>query len=331
MQVFLTFDYELFFGTDTGSVDNCMIGPTNELLRLCRDSDIRMTFFVDVGYLLQLERYAPEFPALQDDLDRVKAQIADMLSLGCAVQLHIHPHWERSSWDGTQWQIVTDGCYKLDDFSDAEIERIVTSYHRYLHALTGQPVHTFRAGGWCIQPFARLRNIFSALGITIDSSVFPGGTFQSPHYAFDFTTVPRFSPAYRFDDDVCVADPNGAFTEFPIASWRYSPLFYWQLYGWGRIRPSQHKMIGDGNFLAQPGRKQSVLTHFTWNHVSADGYYAGMLNKQARCYDRKGVEHFVVIGHPKGLTLYALRQLKRFVRRNQNKYAFIPFSDPTCN
>jgi peptidoglycan/xylan/chitin deacetylase (PgdA/CDA1 family) len=327
MQVLLTFDYELFFGTDTGSVEKCMIGPTNELLSLCRKYGIRMTFFVDAGYLIRLEEYAPRFPKLQNDLDEIKAQIEAMTDLDCSVQLHIHPHWEKSRYDGSRWQIVTDGCYRLDDFPDAEIDRIVRSYHAYLAQLTQRPVQSFRAGGWCIQPFARLKHVFSELGITIDTSVFPGGKFRSPHYDFNFTCVPRFSPAYRFEDDVCVTVPDGSFTEYPIASWRYSPLFYWKLYVYGRWKPERHKMIGDGSFLAQPGRKRSVLTQFTWNHVSSDGFYAGMLTRQLRAYIRKDLEHFVVIGHPKGLTLYALEQLEYFIDDHQNIVEFATFSD----
>lgn len=331
MQVLFTFDYELFFGSDTGSVEKCMIEPTATLLQLSKNYTVGMTFFVDVGYLLKLEEYAPNHAQLQSDLAKVKAQIAEMVNLNCSVQLHIHPHWEKSSYDGEKWQIVTDQCYKLDDFSDTDVEQIVRRYYLYLQELTGKSVHSFRAGGWCIQPFSRLQKVFKELGLTIDSSVFPGGKFQSPHYDFDFTTIPAFSPPYRFESDVCISEPNGYFTEYPIASWRYSPVFYWKLYALGRLQPGRHKMIGDGSFLAQPGRKKSVLTNFTWNHVSADGYYAGKLKQQAAHYNAKGLEHFVVIGHPKGLTLYAIEQIERFLKTTRNKYTFSTFSDLPCN
>lgn len=331
MQVYLTFDYELFFGNNPGTVEKCLLEPTRFLLNLCRNNSIGMTFFVDVGYLIKLEEYATENPELANDLQAVNNQIAEMLDCGCAVQLHIHPHWEKSTYANGKWNIITDGCYKLDDFSAHEIADIVRRYHNYLSELTGQQVHTYRAGGWCIQPFEKVHEIFAELGICADSSVFPGGQFQSPHYDFDFTTVPRFSDAYRFKTDVCIPEEKGTFTEFPIASWKYSPMFYWQLYIRGRLNPAQHKMIGDGTFLAQPGRKRSVLTHFTWNHVSCDGFYASMLSKQASAYAAKHIQHFTVIGHPKGLTVYAMKQLERFVSEHRNKYRFSTFSESTCN
>jgi len=331
MQVLLTFDYELFFGSNSGSVEKCILEPTNALLQSCRKHSIPMTFFIDVGYLLKLEEYVLQFPHLEHDLSRVKLQIQEMINLGCSVQLHIHPHWEKSYHDGDKWHIITDGFYKLADFPQDEMEAIIRNYYNYLVQLTQQKVHSFRAGGWCVQPFSRLKNVFLELGIVLDSSVFPGGKFESSHYAFDFTAVQPFSSAYSFEEDVCQEQSSGSFTEYPIASWKYNPLFYWQLYGWGKVKPQRHKMIGDGSFLAQPGRKQAVLTQFTWNHVSSDGFYAGMLKRQAKTYHSKGVEHFVVIGHPKGLTIYALEQLEQFIREHKNKYAFTSFSNLVCN
>lgn len=327
MQVLLTFDYELFFGENTGSVEKCMIEPTRKLLALCKKYNSRMTFFIDVGYLLKLEEYAPDFPVLKGELSKIKKQISEMLASHCSVQLHIHPHWEKSHWDGNKWQIVTDGAYKLSDFPDEEIDRIVRKYHAYLADITKQPVNCFRAGGWCIQPFAKVEKVFSELGIKIDSSVFPGGKFESEHYQFDFTSVKRYADNYHFQDDVCTPVTEGEFLEVPIASWYYKPSFYWKLYLMGRMDPKNHKMIGDGSFLAQPGRKKSVLTSPTWNHVSSDGYYAGMLAKQAVTYETMDKKHFTVIGHPKGLTLFALKKLEEFIRDNRNNYKFSSFSD----
>lgn len=308
-----------------------MIEPTGMLLDLCRKYNTRMTFFVDAGYLLRLEEYAPEYPELRRDLEEIRSQIREMTDCGCSVELHIHPHWERSSYVNGKWNIVTDGAYRLADFTEDERRSIFIRYHDYLQRLTGQKIHSFRAGGWCIQPFDQLADLFREQGIRIDSSVFPGGSFFSPHYDFDFTKVPRFSDRYTFEEDVCQPVAGGSFCEYPIASWRYSPLFYWRLYILGRLLPQRHKMLGDGLFLAQPGRKRSVLTGFTWNHVSSDGYYAGKLRRQARYYQRLGVDYFVVIGHPKSLTIYAKEQLEAFLKSTKNKYSFPAFSELTCN
>ncbi len=325
MQVILTFDYELFFGTNTGSVQKCMIEPTDRLLAIARKFDIPLVFFVDIGFLIKLQEYKQHFPELEEDYNNIRNQLAEIAASDSEVQLHIHPHWEKSHYDGEKWVVVTDGCYKLSDFPDEEAEAIVRKYYQYLVDFTGKKPTTYRAGGWCIQPFSQIEKVFQELGIEKDSTVFPGGKFESEHYQFDFSTVLPFGNPYRFQSDVTKAEPNGYFLEIPIASWEFSPLFYWRLYALGRLNPSAHKMIGDGSFLAQPGRKKSVLLHKTWNHVSSDGYYASRLTKQARYYSDKKVKTFVVIGHPKGMTRYSLKQLERFVFRTKSLYEFVNF------
>jgi hypothetical protein len=118
---------------------------------------------------------------------------------------------------------------------------------------------------------------------------------------------------------------NGDFLEIPITSYRYSPLFYWRLYALGRLFPKQHKMLGDGSFLPQPGRKQSVLTSYTWNHASCDGYYASKLNEIAR--RQANAPYMVVIGHPKGMTNYSFKALIRFVLNQQKQHQFTTFQE----
>lgn len=326
VNVFLTYDYELFFGEDTGSVQKCLIEPTNRLMELSDRYNCRMTFFVDVGYLIKLEEFADSHPELKLDREKVLDQIQHMIRSGNDVQLHIHPHWERSYYKSGRWVVVTDGAYKLADFSDDEIRSIVTRYKQYIDNLIGRETSTFRAGGWCIQPFDRLEKIFRDLDLTYDSSVFPGGKFTSPHYDFDFTKAPK-KARYRFETDVCKEVPNGYFTEFPISSWRYSPLFYWRLYILGRLFSARHKMLGDGKFLAQPGRKTSVLTSFTWNHVSTDGFYASKLSSCIRSLDKRKFSDAVIIGHPKSMTLYSFERLEKFLAKWYNKHSFITFRD----
>lgn len=325
MNIFLTYDYELFFGNVTGSAEKCLIQPTNRLLKLSQEHNVRMVFFVDVGYLIKLKKFAEMHPEPRHDWEMIISQLKEIIASGNEVQLHIHPHWEKSYYENGQWICVTDNAYKLDDFSDAEIVDIVKRYKFFIDELLNIKTTTFRAGGWCIQPFSRLKMIFKELGIINDSSVFPGGKFESSHYAFDFTNAPHKSK-YHFENDVCEEVEDGSFTEFPIASHRYSPLFYWRLYAWGRINPSDHKMLGDGSFLAQPGRKKSVLTSFTWNHVSTDGFYASKLSTCLKEQMAKKHQEMVIIGHPKSMTNYSFKKLNEFLKENVRKHVFTTFN-----
>jgi hypothetical protein len=330
MAVYLTFDYELFFGSETGTVKACMLDPTEKLLAISEKHAVPMTFFIDVGMLLKMDELKQQFPELASDYLAITQQIQRMETLGCAVQLHIHPHWEKAVYQKGKWSINVDGCYKLSDFSQADAASIIEKYFYFLQNLVAQKITSYRAGGWCIQPFEQVKETFEKLGISIDSSVFPGGKFESPHYAFDFTQVKRFAQPYRFDSDVCVVEEEGYFTELPISSWYYSPLFYWRLYIIGRLSPKKHKMLGDGNFLAQPGRKKSVLTSFTWNHVSCDGYYAALLQKQFCFYHQKRTD-FTVIAHPKGMTHFSLKKIEQFIVDTKNKTEFLTVNQVVCS
>lgn len=327
MRIYLTFDYELFFGEKSGSVEKCMIQPTNDLLRIAEGKNVFYTFFVDVGYLIKAEQY----PELEQELKQVKTQINEIIAKGHDVQLHIHPHWEKANYSSAHgWEMNTTSAYKLSDFDPEDAGRIVADYKRYLDELIGRKSCAFRAGGWCIQPFFVFRESFIQNQIKVDSSVIPGDFMLTDHYALDFREAPLKS-RYQFDTDVCCEVADGPFTELPISSLRYSPLFFWQLYLLGRISPENHKMIGDGQFLNQGGRRKRVLKQYTNNHVSTDGYYAKKLNAGLEKLVNTNQDEMVVIGHPKGNTIYSLRKLEEFISEHHNNYSFTTFHQEFCN
>lgn len=95
-QIILTADYELFFGTKTGSVQECMINPTNKLLDILDINNSKMTLFWDVLHYYKLEQYKEKYEHLKADSLLIENQIADIIKRGHDIQLHIHPHWLES-------------------------------------------------------------------------------------------------------------------------------------------------------------------------------------------------------------------------------------------
>ncbi len=318
----LTLDYELFFGNIPGSAEKCILEPTRRLMEIAQRTGARMTFFVDAGYLFQLRELCEKHPELHDELEVVSAQIRELVKQGHDCQLHIHPHWEDAHYESGKWTFPVER-YKLSDFSKEEAASIFDKYAAALTDISGQKLHSYRAGGWCLQPFEHVREAFMKNGIQLDSTVFPGGFNRNEVYDYDFRPV-HSNEAYRFDQDLCVSSENGSFLELPIASHTYSPWFFWQLYGWGRLIPSRHKPIGDGYPISTSGERTKRLTKSSRLPVSLDGYFARSLHQALK---KNKAEDFVVIGHPKACTVYSLEQLEKFILRNKDTHRFISFSE----
>jgi len=325
MQLFLTYDYELFFGEPTGSVEKCIIEPTNLLREISKRTGIKMVFFIDVGYLKKLIEYKDQFAKVKHEYDLVLDQINALVSEGHDCQLHIHPHWEDCKHNGTKWEMNTSR-YKLVDFSETEIIKIVLDYQKILADITKKPVTIYRAGGWCLQPFSKIKTAFEKAGLKLDSSVFPGGKFTEGNYFYDYTKTPKKS-TWKFEDDLCVENPNGKFIEYPISSYRYSPLFFWRLFLFGRLNPKMHKPIGDGYPMSSPGMRKKMLTKGMLLSASCDGYFVTKLNNVLTKNQTLGYNEMVVLGHPKACTHFALKRLEDFINQQKNNHHFSTFSE----
>ena len=57
-KILLTFDYELFLGAKSGSVDNCLIVPTDMLLDVMERHQTKAIFFVDTTYIMRMCEWA---------------------------------------------------------------------------------------------------------------------------------------------------------------------------------------------------------------------------------------------------------------------------------
>ncbi|MBK5284218.1 MAG: hypothetical protein JJE25_02355 [Bacteroidia bacterium] len=325
MNIFLTFDYELFFGSRHGTVERCIVQPTEELAHIADKHNIPLVFFVDCGYLIKLEEYRKKFASIEKDYKLVFSQLEKMVLAGHELQLHIHPHWEDCSYDGERW-IIKTARYKLSDFSEKEAAEIILRYANILQHISSKPLVAYRAGGWCVQPFSHIKDAMQRIGIKFDSSVFANGFHNSLHYDYDFRNAPTVS-SWNFEIDPVSEDPTGTFREIAISSHTLSPLFFWRLYLLGRLFPSLHKPMSDGSPIMEKGFRKKILTSFTTHCVSADGYNASLLNRALKKHRsaNKGNE-FVVIGHPKAFTRYSLRKLDEFISDNHTKHDFITFT-----
>lgn len=325
MNIFITLDYEIFFGSNQGTIEKTLIQPTDMLMQISRLHTVYFTFFIDVGFLIKLAENKVQFPQLAKTEETVLTQIKSLLDQGHDCQLHIHPHWEKAWYDGEKW-VFDYNYYKLSDFSNQEVNEIFRKYATKLHQITQQTIHSFRAGGWCIQPFEQLKKAFTENKISIDSSVFLGGKHIEKPYFYDFTCHPN-KDAWFFDANECLEDPNGKFMELPISSSTYSPVFFWKLFILGNLFPTSHKPIGDGKPMPSSLTRKKLLTKSHLMAASIDGYFASHLQAVLNQNEKNKFKQMVIIGHPKALTRYSLKKLSTFIAANKQGNYFKTFSD----
>jgi hypothetical protein len=321
MNVFITFDYELFFGEKSGSIDKCLLQPTNELIKLSQKHGVNFTYFVDAGYLVALEKIKGNYPKLEADYQKVCKQLKDLISNGDSIQLHIHPHWENAKYKNESWEFNLDGCYSLAQFSESEISSIFSSYKETLESIIGKKVTAYRAGGLAFQPFEKIRESFIKHQIKLDSSVLINGFKITPHYAFDYRKAPD-KGRYTFNYDES-HEEEGPFVELPIGSYKYNFIFYWSLYIRGYLFQKRHKFIGDGNYSITPNeKKQKLLIIKRQDNCSVDGYYSKKIINAIRFHKRKKRSDLVFLGHPKAQTIYSLKQIDQALSKMVDRVQF---------
>lgn len=90
-KVIFSYDYELFFGIMSGTVQKTLIEPTNLLLDCMESVSARGNFFIDYLMFECLEKLSDE--RAKSDLKLMKEQVKDMVRRGHRIELHLHPHW----------------------------------------------------------------------------------------------------------------------------------------------------------------------------------------------------------------------------------------------
>ncbi|MCS2537754.1 hypothetical protein NXX36_17255 [Bacteroides fragilis] len=318
-KIILSFDYELFFGYKSGTVEKTLIIPTNHLLDGMDKVGAKSTFFVD--YLMI--KYMLEDEDTQMDAQLIINQLLDILKRGHRIELHLHPHWidARYNGDGT-WNFDNFTHYSLAALSQSCVTELFVEGATYLNALARKvipdyAVIAFRAGGWAIQPFSHVKEGFRKAGIQIDSSGAAGFKSISKYSSYDFTNIPQL-PYYRFSQEVDRADENGMFIEVPIATHTYKIIDRIQ----NKIFRIMHKKkvagITDGTHVRKeivPAESVKGKRMFTLSNTSPS-----MCRRKIR-QDKSEVITF--IDHPKDFTFSGLNVLKELSANS----SFITYKD----
>lgn len=227
-KIILSYDYELFFGERSGTVLKSIVEPTNILMEVMEKNGFRGNFFVDYLMFRELEKQTED--RAQQDLKLLKDQLRDMVRRGHRIELHLHPHWIDAEYNGDgTWNFDNFSHYSLSSLDEGTIVDMFKQGTAYLSTIAREvepdyKIVAFRAGGWAVQPFNKLKRGFIEAGIKIDSSTSFGIYKYMKDSYYDFREMPDKS-MFHFEDDVCKEVENGHFIEVPITSFHRNLLY----------------------------------------------------------------------------------------------------------
>ena len=312
--VLLTFDYEPFLGAKSGTAERCMLKPTDSLRAVMNKYHAKGVFFVDTLYILNLKQQ----PSLKNDLEAISNQLKTLYSEGHYIFPHIHPHWLDAVYIDSinEFSLTELSRYSLAKLNKPEVEGLFHESIAFLKSIgIDFPDWGYRAGGWCIQPFSSLKDVFISENIGFDFSVLPGYKNDTPSQVFDFSMITKNIP-YRFSDEVEEPVTGGIFVEFPIstiqlsgASLLVSKIINKYLWKTG------DKSWGDGIGAPTAALKVNL---FNREMISIELLNAAKLNEYKSYLEREEYMHW--ISHPKMFTKHGLKMLDRFLKFADDNY-----------
>jgi hypothetical protein len=304
--VCLTFDYELFFGAYTGSVQKCILAPVDQLLRLFKERKIVGTFFIDTLFLFRLSRQK----VMSEEYKKLLDQMRNIVASGSRIELHLHPHWNDAIFENGVWKIPSYQHYTINSHSHSEIVDMFVSSTQFLNEIaseveTGYSCKAFRAGGFALLPFDSIREGFVKSGLSIDSSISGGMKIVNDSYTVLYPTVKR--SFWRFDQDPLQPIADGPFIEIPISSKKVTVLDKVA----GRIFKQDDGMpFGDGVGMVF---KNNTLRKFStiYNPYSLDK------GSRLRIDDITSTNELItIIAHPKSMTSKSIMMIDALCDQN---------------
>ena len=308
-------DYELFFQR-SGTIEKCLFEPCDAILRSAVNHGYRITFYVDAGMLFRMQESARRYQRLSIEFDKIRRHLAGLVNAGHDIGLHIHPHWEDTQYVDGEWSFETTR-YQLRDFSHDDVADIIVRYMNVLREICGFAPVSYRAGGFCIEPFDRVGALLLDAGIDVDSSVVPGAYLRDRDKGFDFRAAPAADWWY-FDKSPAIANEGGRFLEIPVTSQMLPFSYYWRRLfsklGGGGDRP-----FGDGA-AKRIGRREVLRRLAGLSRVaemSVDDPKAGELKRLSGQLPARRLCH--IMGHPKNLSPKSLLFLENMLESKSVK------------
>lgn len=329
--IIITLDYELCLGQRTGDISNTIILTTDKLLSLFNKYNVKVTFMVDVTYLLRMRELSFSNKKLEGEYLIVIEHLKNICRQGHDLQLHLHPQWLYSTHDGNNWHLDFDH-YKLSDLDVIEVKNLFKEAIDLLSSIKKDKVIAFRAGGFCLQTLDNYAEILRDNGIKIDTSVVPGAKEKSIYHTYDYSRVPN-KDFYPFKNDVSIESVDGDLYELPISVNSYNPLKYLAIKR--RLKNTgKYSLYTDGVGIASNLSRSQIIKHLLpqlfrkkYSGAGLDGFMSAFLLQNFEKYNtvHPDFRNYVILGHPKGVSDDSLKNVEMFLKEtvNSNRYLTI--------
>lgn len=256
--VLFTYDYELFLGSKSGTVESCLLKPTEKILKAHNFFSVKAVFFVDTLFLWRLKSESSNVKRAAEEYDLIVSQLQRAVKAGHYIFPHIHAHWLDAVYqpETGEWDLSNIRYYRFTSLPVLEQNRVFDLSIHIIKEITAPVteeymIDSYRAGGWSIQPFSRFRDQFIRHNIKYEFSVIPGKKVVSEAHVYDFTEAPQKN-YYFFEDEVTKENPSGRFTEFTISTVytsHYIRWIYFKLSGL-KQRLGLNNSYGDGSVIS---------------------------------------------------------------------------------
>ena len=333
-EIILTIDYELFLGKETGSVREIMIKPTQKLLSILEKNGSKMTVFWDILHYYRLLELEKQHFELNQDRLLIEEQILELARKGHSIQLHLHPHWLNAEYENNKWIFKYDR-FKLHNLSvennPEDINTIlgcITITKKLMEGLIRKvcpeyKITAFRAGGYLIEPFSKLKDALTANEIKIDSSVCPDLLNNNGNFSFDFKSYPN-KQKYNFEFSPKDIVNTGSFTEIPITTVKIPALINIYFSFIRRIKypdlESERKGSGTGDYF-RSNRYTDLMKLISLLRPSVRQLTTDSCFKERCSYKLKKIPDYSnMILHPKLLNRHTIEILDEYISKNKIRF-----------
>lgn len=333
IRLILTFDYELPLGGCT-SYSKGLFEPAEAIVRLATERKIKIVFFADILSAVFLKRWDYKGFYLP-----FKEQLQKTLNLKHEVQLHIHPHWVNSRYEGgrfypSEWKILSKFRNEKPPF---DINGILNSGINELNEICNGhgdfKCIAYRGGGYNLQPCTDiiLKNLYEN-GIRFDSSIIKGYYFKSNIQEEDFRRMPDNSNWIIPLEGPLNAIAENGILEIPIASMPAGIYFRLnRVYNKTRNK-NLYKKLKYNNFgTGHTGHKTDMASRIksliysplvlSFDHLHQNiSVLDAILSYQFKIYGDQEEIALCLNSHPKSLGPYHLNQMCKFLDLIDEKY-----------